>query len=337
MKKIIVIGCPGSGKTTFAKKLCEKTGIELVHLDAIWHRADRTHISRDEFDARLTEILSRDSYIIDGNYSRTVERRIAACDTVFLFDLPTDVCLDGAIARVGTKRPDMPWIDTELDPKLRDEIESFRCEKLPEIYALLEKYSESKAVTVFKSRKEADIFLDKLTKMSFRTSRVTVVPYDAAWKSEFEKIKREVESSLGTLAVGIEHVGSTSVEGLCAKPCIDIDVVIKDYTVFDAVVERLSSIGYTHEGDLGIRGREAFGYTDKAHLYKHHLYVCPQDSAELFRHVTFRDFLRNNPAYARKYGEVKTEAAELYPDDIDAYIAHKSPCIKEIYALCGLE
>ena len=91
MNKIIVIGCPGSGKTTFSEKLRDVTKLPLFYLDAIWHKADRTHISRDEFDARLSEILSLDSWIIDGNYSRTLERRISACDTVFLFDLPTEV------------------------------------------------------------------------------------------------------------------------------------------------------------------------------------------------------------------------------------------------------
>lgn len=123
MKKIIVIGCPGSGKTTFAEKLRDKTGLPLFYLDAIWHRPDRTHISREEFDARLADILALDSYIIDGNYSRTIETRIAACDTVFLFDLPTEICINGALSRLGNKRSDMPWIDTELDPKLKTEIE----------------------------------------------------------------------------------------------------------------------------------------------------------------------------------------------------------------------
>ena len=124
-----------------------------------------------------------------------------------------------------------------------------------------------------------------------RTKRVMVVPYDVAWKSAFEEIKTEIEDAIADLIVGIEHVGSTSVEGMSAKPCIDIDVIIKDYTVFDAVVSKLASIGYIHEGDLGIKDREAFKYSDKPHLMTHHLYVCPQNSEELRRHITFRDFL----------------------------------------------
>ena len=144
-------------------------------------------------------------------------------------------------------------------------------------------------------------------------------------------------AALGDLAVAIEHVGSTSVEGMSAKPIIDIDVVIPDYSVFDAVVQTLAKIGYTHEGDLGIKDREAFKYTDKPHLQKHHLYVCPQNSAELHRHVTFRDFLRGNPDAVKTYSAVKETAAKLYPDDIDGYISYKSPCIEELYKRCGLK
>lgn len=158
MKKVIVIGCPGSGKTTFAEKLRDVTGLPLFYLDAIWHRPDRTHISRDEFDTRLGELLALDSWIIDGNYSRTLECRIQACDTVFLFDLPTEICLEGAINRLGKGRYDMPWIDTELDPRLKKEIEEFSEKNLPAIYELLEKYV-GKRVYIFKNREAADDFL----------------------------------------------------------------------------------------------------------------------------------------------------------------------------------
>lgn len=170
-----------------------------------------------------------------------------------------------------------------------------------------------------------------------RTSRVVVLPYDETWKAAFEEIKKEIQSVIGDLIVGIEHVGSTSVEGLSAKPCIDIDVIIKDYSVFDTVVHELETIGYIHEGDLGIKDREAFKYSDKPHLQKHHLYVCSQQSQELYRHITFRDFLRNNPGATKKYGRTKEIAAQLYPDDIEKYMEYKSTCIDELYKMCGLK
>lgn len=162
MKKVIIIGCPGSGKTTFAEKLHKSTGLTLYNLDAIWHKADRTHISRDEFDARMMEIFAEDEWIIDGNYSRTIEARLKQCDTVFLFDLPTAVCLAGATERLGKGRYDIPWIDTELDPNFRREIEAFAGEKLPIVYNLLEKHGQNREIVIFKSRKEAEEYLDKM-------------------------------------------------------------------------------------------------------------------------------------------------------------------------------
>ncbi len=170
-----------------------------------------------------------------------------------------------------------------------------------------------------------------------RTKRVIVLSYDVAWQSAFEKINGEIEEAIGDLILGIEHVGSTSVEGMSAKPCIDFDVVIKDYSVFDDIVRKLETIGYIHEGNLGIKDREAFKYSDKPHLMMHHLYVCPQYSEELYRHITFRDFLRNNPEAVRKYSLIKEKAAELFPNDIDGYIEYKSPCIEELYKECGLK
>ena len=161
MKKAIVIGCPGSGKTTFTEGLSKKTEIQLFYLDAVWHKPDKTHIPREEFDVKIGEILAKDSWIIDGNYQRTLDMRMAAADTVFLFDLPSEVCLAGAIARLGKVRREMPWIDTELDRDFKREIEEFGSKNLPKIYELLEKYKD-KSITVFKSRKEADDFLKSL-------------------------------------------------------------------------------------------------------------------------------------------------------------------------------
>ena len=170
-----------------------------------------------------------------------------------------------------------------------------------------------------------------------KTKKVVVLPYDKAWKSAFEEIKKELNAQIGDLILGIEHVGSTSVEGLSAKPCIDIDVIIGDYSVFDEIVKKLAAIGYIHEGDLGIKDREAFKYSSKVHLMTHHLYVCPLCSQELHRHITFRDFLRCNAEAAKKYSQVKEKAAELYSDDIDKYIEYKAPCIEELYSMCGLK
>ena len=168
------------------------------------------------------------------------------------------------------------------------------------------------------------------------TKHVVVLPYDEQWRQDFLRIKAELTNTLGQLTIGIEHVGSTSVQGLSAKPIIDIDVIIKDYTVLENVVSALREIGYQHEGNLGIVGREAFKYDGKEHLQKHHLCVCPEDSPELKRHIAFRDYLRTHPDAVREYSHIKEEAVKQFPDDIERYIGYKSPFIEKIYAEIGI-
>ncbi len=162
MKKVIIIGCPGSGKTTFAEKLNKCTGLPLFYLDAIWHKPDKTHISRETFDERMSEIFLMPKWIIDGNYNRTIETRLEQCDTVFLFDLPTEVCLQGATERLGKGRYDLPWIEKELNPEFESFIKDFAEKSLPRIYELIEKYKTNKQVIIFKSREETDEYLKSI-------------------------------------------------------------------------------------------------------------------------------------------------------------------------------
>lgn len=169
-----------------------------------------------------------------------------------------------------------------------------------------------------------------------RTEKVIVENYDPSWIDDFSKIKAELESILGETAISVEHVGSTSVAGLAAKPVIDIDVVIDHIADLQNAIKKLENNGYIYEGDLGIRDRYAFKYTGKHHLKKHHLYVCPKSSEELHRHIVFRDFLRNHPEAVMEYSRIKKKGAQLYPDNIEKYIEFKSACIAEIYKKCGL-
>ena len=158
MNKVLVLGCSGSGKSTFAVKLHEKTNLPLYHLDNIWWKADRTHITRDEFDSSLDELIRHERWIIDGDYNRTYEKRIAACDTIFFLDYGESVCMEGIISRIGENRPDMPWTEDELDPELVELIKNYEKANKPRLMELFAKYPE-KTVITFKSREEAESWI----------------------------------------------------------------------------------------------------------------------------------------------------------------------------------
>lgn len=164
MKKIIVIGCPGSGKSRFSMTLGRNTGIPVYHLDMMFWNADKTTVPKSVFLERLTAVLGGDEWIIDGNYASTMEMRLAECDTVFFLDYPTDVCLDGIRQRRGKARADMPWIETEADADFEEYVKRFEGEQRPCIFDLINRY-ESKNVFIFKSREQARAFLDKTVKM----------------------------------------------------------------------------------------------------------------------------------------------------------------------------
>ena len=161
MKKVIIIGCPGGGKSTFARTLQEKTGLPLYYLDQMYWRADRTFVDKSLFRERLQEALDREEWIIDGNFASTMEMRLAACDTVFFLDYSLEVCLSGIADRRGKPRPDMPWIGLEEDEVFLAYIRNYNEESRPKVLELLAKYPD-KQVIVFHDRAEASAFLENM-------------------------------------------------------------------------------------------------------------------------------------------------------------------------------
>lgn len=159
MEKALIIGCPGAGKSRFARALHQVSGLPLYHLDLIWHLPDRTHLPRQAFDEKLGEILQEKQWIIDGNYLHTLERRLAACDTVFLLDFPVGLCLAGAASRIGKKREDLPWVETEFDEEFRRWILDFEQDQMPQIRRLLERYRAGRRIVVFRTREQTEDFL----------------------------------------------------------------------------------------------------------------------------------------------------------------------------------
>jgi GrpB-like predicted nucleotidyltransferase (UPF0157 family) len=159
---------------------------------------------------------------------------------------------------------------------------------------------------------------------------VVVVDYDPTWADVFEALRKQVSGVLGDTASAIEHIGSTSVPGLAAKPIIDIDVLLASESVLPEAITRLARLGYVHQGDLGIPEREAF--LTPAGAPAHYLYVCPPQSREFQRHVAFRDYLRAHRVEAKAYGDLKKALALQFRDDREAYMAGKDGLVKEILA-----
>ena len=158
MNKVIVIGCPGSGKSTFSRVLHELTGLPLYHLDLLNWNSDKTTVDKKVFIEKLKNVIAQDSWIIDGNYGSTIELRLKECDTVFFLDYPVDVCIDGVKSRQGKTRSDMPWTETEDDEEFLEFIKNYNSQSRPNVLNLLEQYSK-KEIVVFKSREEADKYL----------------------------------------------------------------------------------------------------------------------------------------------------------------------------------
>jgi len=156
---------------------------------------------------------------------------------------------------------------------------------------------------------------------------VVIVPYDPTWPSLFAQLRDGIVAALGATALRVEHVGSTSVPGLAAKPIIDIDAVIPAETDLPEAIRKLARVGYTHEGERGIAGRHAF--SQPSGLPAHHLYVCDEHNPELWRHIAFRDYLRANPAEAASYGALKERLALRFGNDRDGYTDAKSAFIAE--------
>lgn len=165
---------------------------------------------------------------------------------------------------------------------------------------------------------------------------VTLVEkYNPLWRLWFEQLKARLEDALHSIPHTIEHVGSTAAPGMTAKPIIDIDIVC-EHREFLLIRECLEAIGYVHEGDEGIQGREAFNLADanaRLNLPSHHLYVCEKSGDALREHLAFRDFMRQHPEWRQKLNDLKWRLCEVHDNDRQAYIEGKSAMVREITVL----
>ncbi|XMB87320.1 GrpB family protein [Mycoplasmatota bacterium WC44] len=169
-------------------------------------------------------------------------------------------------------------------------------------------------------------------------SKIIVVDYDPKWKEIFENYKVQYLEIMKDIEVDIQHVGSTSINGLAAKPIIDIDIIVEEDYSLECVIEKLKILGYKHRGDLGITGREAFKLKqpNSKFEYQHNLYAGKRESLGIQNHLKFRNYLRHNPKDVREYSKLKKGLARDYEFDIDSYIDGKTDFIVGILKCCGM-
>lgn len=354
MLKVMIIGCPGAGKSRFARKLRDKTGLPLYHLDMIWHKPDRTTISKEEFDIKLAEIVQKDRWIIDGNYQRTLEIRLRECDTVFLMDYPLDVCLAGAESRIGRKREDLPWLETEFDEEFKQWIISFPQNELPGIYELVNKYKDEKNIVIFKSREETDDYLRKFSHMkNDNTTPMTAEEYDnkindtIPYYSEFYKQTLDVveQCAFGTINWLDLGCGTGSLEEQAFERFTDISFTLADPSkkMLEKAAEKLKdrSVQYICAGSDTIDFENRFDVVTaiQSHHYMHKeerkkatkgvyralkeggIYICFENVVPEDEDIK-RFELRRWGRYQERHGKTKEEAA-----------AHNARCGKNYFPL----
>ena len=166
MNKIIVLGSPGSGKSYFSKKLSNILNIPVYHLDNIFWNKNKTHVSNDEFDQKLNDILSKDKWIIDGDYSRTYETRIKSSDTIYFLNIKLDECLKNIESRINIKRDDIPFIETEFETEFKEWVIDWHKSKHSILLGLLNKYQTTKTIITLNSKEEIDDYLKNIISIS---------------------------------------------------------------------------------------------------------------------------------------------------------------------------
>ena len=166
------------------------------------------------------------------------------------------------------------------------------------------------------------------------SAAIQVVDYNPDWPQMFQRLKEYVWPSVYDVSVGIEHVGSTTVPGMAAKPVIDMDIVVAARNTVPLLILRLAELGYEHRGNLGVQDRESFSAPDGKPA--HHLYVCVQNSLALQNHIAFREYLRKQPSDVLAYSALKKQLAERFPNDRDQYVKGKTWFILSLLKKCGL-
>ena len=158
--------------------------------------------------------------------------------------------------------------------------------------------------------------------------KVVVVEHSKGWKKQFEEEAKLIHAIFASEIVAIHHIGSTSVPDLAAKPIIDMMPIVREIEKIDTYKDQMIAFGYEPKGENGLPGRRYFqkGGDNRTH----HVHMYEVGSAEIERHLAFRDYLREHPQAVKKYGALKVELAKQFPFDISAYIQEKDSFVSEL-------
>jgi GrpB-like predicted nucleotidyltransferase (UPF0157 family) len=160
--------------------------------------------------------------------------------------------------------------------------------------------------------------------------KVEVVPHDPRWRDAFEGEARQVAAALGENVLAIHHIGSTAIPGIYAKPIVDLLVEVGDLTEVDGRASAMESLGYEVKGEYGIPGRRYFRKDNREGIRTHHVHAFEAGSAEVERHLAFRDYMLAHPSDAQSYSELKRRLAEEHPRSPGGYMDGKDAFVKEM-------
>ncbi|GHT68554.1 hypothetical protein FACS189452_08450 [Bacteroidia bacterium] len=336
MNKVLIVGNLASGKSTFAKKLHKLTGLELMHLDNFFYNKDGSYKPVEEWIEIIKQIIQKDNWIIDGNYPHTLVIRAEQADTIFIFDLPRAYCILNLFKRyfyhsvLNIKRTDCLnhpkniFFEIKKIWVFKSKRERFYNETL-----LLDR----KIVFYFKYKKDVDHYLKQYgekqnQQIGVLSGTVKLESPTILWKQMYDKENVRLKKIFGNKNILIEHVGSTAIPNIKAKPIIDILMILPDETDMDDIIRQLVLAGY-YKSSFRLDNEIFMKKTDGISS-THYLHLAKQNQGDWKRYIAFRDYLIQNLNVAQEYEILKKELAEKYTNDRVSYTATKKIYIDNI-------
>lgn len=329
-KKIMIFGIPGSGKSTFSLKISRLLHLPLFHLDKYFFVSGWEERDYQEFLQIQKGLVDQDSWVIDGNATRSFEMRFSTADTVIYFRFNRILCLWRIVKRLIHKHPHISdraeGCTENIRFRLIKYLWGFPQRVKQSIEALRLKYPEA-TFYEFQNDDQAKSFLTTLKK----SKKYTYKPYSNTFPSLFQKEQKRISSSLH-IGLAIEHVGSTSIPGLGGKGIIDIAISVSKEEMEHAS-QVLQKLGYEYRPTFSTPERFYFitylADSEEGNR-RYHIHLTYPSSKEWKDLIGFRDYLRTHPEAVDEYATIKRQAADMANQDGELYRKMKEPIFQKI-------